>query len=452
MSLSIVILAAGMGTRMRSAMPKVLHEIGGRSLLGHVIHTASSLHPTAIHVVYGHGGEQVRATLAAAPVNWVEQAEQKGTGHAVMQALPAIADDHQVLVLYGDVPLITATTLQSLVDRSRSSLAILTAEFPDPQGYGRIVRNGQGSVRRIVEQKDASAEEQQIREINTGFLCAPARLLRNMLNQCTNDNAQGEYYLTDVVEHTVADGGQVDTVTTADLPEVAGVNDRVQLAALERELQRRHAERLMRNGVTLRDPSRFDLRGDLDSGRDVVIDINVVIEGKVSLGDGVEIGPNCVLRDVRIAAGTRIAANCVLEEAEVGENCRIGPFARLRPGAQLSRAVRVGNFVEIKKSTLAEGAKVNHLTYIGDAEIGREVNIGAGTITCNYDGVNKHRTVIGDGAFIGSNTELVAPVTVGAGATIGAGTTLTGNVEPGALAVTRAPQRTIPNWRKPKKR
>jgi bifunctional UDP-N-acetylglucosamine pyrophosphorylase/glucosamine-1-phosphate N-acetyltransferase len=452
MSLSVIVLAAGMGTRMRSRLPKVLHDLAGRPLLGHVLDTAASLQPQSVQVVYGHGGELVREHVSGENINWVEQAEQLGTGHAVMQALPGMADEELALVLYGDVPMIQVDTLARLAEAASSGLALLTADFDDPSGYGRIVRDDANAISAIVEEKDASAEIKQIREINTGFLAAPVSSLKRWLGQCSNDNAQGEYYLTDIVAMAVAGGVTVSTVKTSDCWEVAGVNDRLQLAGIEREFQRRQADELMRRGLALRDPARFDLRGKLEIGQDVMIDVNAVIEGRVNLGDGVRIGPNCYLRDADIGADTVIESHSIIDGAKVGEACQIGPFARLRPAAQLAARAKVGNFVEIKKSTIGEGSKVNHLSYIGDAELGKGVNVGAGTITCNYDGANKFQTIIGDGAFIGSNTELVAPVRVGAGATVGAGTTLSRDVDDGALAVTRAPQKSLANWPRPQKK
>ncbi len=448
MELHTVILAAGQGTRMKSALPKVLHAIAGRPLLGHVVDTAVALESERIHVVHGHGGDRVRAALDDPQLRWIEQAEQLGTGHAVEQAMPGIPDPAVVLVLYGDVPLVTAETLRALLDQARDGLAILTTVLDDPAGYGRILRDGDGAVQAIVEQKDATDDILAIREINTGLLAAPAHMLRGWLSRCDNDNAQQEYYLTDVVALAVADGCPVSAVAAADPVEVSGVNNRQQLAALERAWQWRTAERLMTAGVTLSDPARLDVRGELVCGTDVVIDINCVFEGRVELGEGVSIGPNCVIRDSRIAAGARIEAQSIIDGAFVGPDAVVGPFARLRPGAELADRARVGNFVEVKKSRIGAGSKVNHLSYIGDAELGAEVNIGAGTITCNYDGVNKHKTVIEDGVFIGSDTQLVAPVTVGRNTVVGAGTTVTRDAGPDSLVVSRTPQKTIPGWAK----
>jgi len=453
MKTGVVILAAGQGKRMRSRRPKVLHPLAGRPLLAHVLAAARALDPARIVVVHGHGGEQVRSALADEDCVWVEQAEQRGTGHAVIQAMPALTDMDRVLVLYGDVPLITPETLERLVALAGSTpLAVLTAELDDPNGYGRILRDAEARVVRIVEDKDASVEERAIREINTGFLVADHARLVSWLDRIDDDNAQGEYYLTDVIELAAREGVAIATTQPEALHEVAGVNDRVQLAELERIHQRRQAESLMRSGVTLADPARFDLRGRLDAEPDVFIDINVVIEGEVRLASGVRVGSNCVLKDCVIGPDTEIQANCVIESAEVGSNARIGPFARLRPEARLADDTHVGNFVEIKKTLVGRGSKVNHLTYLGDAEVGAGVNVGAGTITCNYDGVNKFKTRIGDGAFIGSNTALVAPVTVGAGATIGAGSVVTREAPADQLTLTRARQTTIQGWKRPTKK
>lgn len=453
MSLSIVILAAGQGTRMRSDFPKVLHTVAGQPLLSHVIATARGLDAGAIHVVYGHGGEQVRKTLAYLDVNWVLQAQQLGTGHAVAQALPAIADKDTVLVLYGDVPLTTAATLTPLlVQAQHGALGLLTAHLDNPQGYGRIVRDAQGAVARIVEQKDANETEHRITEVNTGMLAVNAASLKRWIAQLDNRNAQGEFYLTDIIALAAQDRVPIHTAQASSIDEILGVNDRVQLADLERRYQQREAARLMRDGVSLRDPLRFDLRGELTVGRDVIIDINVIIEGKVHLGDRVHIGPNTLLHEVDIAADTQVFSHCVIEQARIGARCRIGPFARIRPETALADDVHIGNFVEIKKSQVADGSKINHLSYVGDSDVGRRVNIGAGTITCNYDGANKHRTVIEDDVFIGSDTQLIAPVTVGKGATLGAGTTLTRDAPAGELTLARAGQKTIAGWKRPVKK
>ncbi|GAB4508206.1 MAG: bifunctional UDP-N-acetylglucosamine diphosphorylase/glucosamine-1-phosphate N-acetyltransferase GlmU [Sulfuricaulis sp.] len=451
-SLEIVILAAGQGKRMYSDMPKVLHGLAGKPLLGHVLDTARALKPAAVHVVYGHGGEQVRATFPHAGINWAHQAEQKGTGHAVAQAMSQVADQATVLVLYGDVPLIRPQTLQELLAAAGSGLALLTAELADPAGYGRILRDPAGQVARIVESKDASPAESRVCEVNTGFLAAPAGKLRKWLAGLRNHNAQGEYYLTDIISMAVTDKVAIATRAPRDISEILGVNSKPELAQLERMYQKQQADKLMQQGVTLRDPARLDVRGELTCGRDVVIDVNVIFEGKVTLGDRVQIGPNNVIRDSTVGTGTIIHPNCVIEQADIGADCRIGPFARLRPETKLATHVHVGNFVEVKKSDVGEGSKMNHLSYIGDTTIGSGVNIGAGTITCNYDGANKHRTVIGDNVFVGSNTALVAPVTVGAGATIGAGSVITKEAPAGELTLTRAPQTTKPGWKRPVKK
>ena len=451
--LSVVILAAGKGKRMVSDLPKVLHPVGGKPLLAHVLATARELEAMARLVVHGHGGEAVKTTFASeAGVRWVEQAEQLGTGHAVAQTLPLLDDAGVVLVLYGDVPLIRAETLQPLVTSAQQgNLALLTVELADPGGYGRIVRDEQGRVRRIVEEKDANAEERRLREINTGILAVATAKLRGWVAELDNKNAQGEYYLTDVVTLAVRDGVPVEAFAVAEPEQVLGVNDRQQLAELERFYQRRQAERLMREGATLLDPARVDVRGAVTTGKDVVIDVNVVFEGTVRLGDRVRIGPFCVLRDVVIGDDVEILSHCRIESAEMGAGAQLGPFARLRPGARLAAGVHIGNFVEVKKSNIGPGSKVNHLTYIGDAEIGAEVNVGAGTITCNYDGANKHQTVIGDGAFIGSNSSLVAPVRIGKGATVGAGSSVSRDVPDGGLCLTRAPRKDVANWQRPVK-
>ena len=448
--LSAVILAAGQGKRMKSELPKVLQPLAGRPLLAHVLDTAARLDAATTHVVYGHGGERVRAALAAAPVQWVLQAEQLGTGHAVQQAMPEVPDDHLVLVLYGDVPLMRAETLQGLVALAGArTVALLTVTLEDPTGYGRIVRDARGQVLRIVEQKDANARERAIRDGNTGVLCAPARLLRKWLGKLRNANAQGEYYLTDVIALARRDGCRVAPLAAPTVAEVLGVNDKLQLAELEAVYRRRRAEELLRAGATLIDPARIDVRGEVSVDSDVLLDVNVVLDGPVHLGRGVRVGPNCVLSNARIAAGTEIRAHCVIENASVGPDCQIGPFARLRPGAELAAGVHVGNFVEVKNSTLGAGSKANHLSYVGDADIGAHVNVGAGTITCNYDGVNKWRTQIGDRAFIGSGSMLVAPVRIGPGATIGAGSTITRDAPPEQLTLERSQQLTVAGWQRP---
>lgn len=451
--LEIVILAAGQGKRMYSDMPKVLHHLAGRPLLAHVLESARSLKPAAVHVVYGHGGERVREAFAQAGVDWVRQAEQKGTGHAVAQATPAVSDQATVLVLYGDVPLIRSQTLQQLLQAAGSgSLALLTAELDQPAGYGRIIRDKAGQVARIVESKDATPAEAAVREVYTGFLAAPADKLKKWLASLRNHNVQGEYYLTDIIAMAVAEGVPIATRSPQDISEILGVNSKQELAQLERVYQNQQAQQLMQQGVTLRDPARFDVRGELRCGRDVVIDVNVVFEGKVVLGDGVHIGPNNVIRDTTVGDRTQILPNCVIEESAIGSECRIGPFTRLRPGAQIADRVHLGNFVEVKKSKIGTGSKINHLSYVGDTTVGKDVNIGAGTIVCNYDGANKHPTSIGDNAFIGSNTALVAPVNVGRGATIGAGSVITKDAPEGELTLTRVPQMTKPGWKRPVKK
>lgn len=451
--LHIVILAAGKGTRMNSDTPKVLQKLANRPLLAHVLDVAHRLKPDAVHTVIGYGAEQVRQAFPSELSNWVEQIEQQGTGHAVMQAMPAIPDEAQVLVLYGDVPLISEQTLQQLLSAAQSSaLGILTVTLPDPTGYGRIVRDEQGTVLGIVEQKDASVAQQQIQETNTGILCAPAGQLKQWLAALTNNNAQQEYYLTDIVAMAANGDDDIVTVQPTTATEVEGVNDRVQLAAAERHYQQWAAHELMRNGVSLLDPARFDLRGHLKTGRDVTIDINVIVEGEVELADGVSIGANVILKNCRIGANTEIRANSLIEDAEVGRKCTVGPFARLRPGAHLAADAHVGNFVEVKNAHLGEGTKANHLSYLGDADIGQGVNIGAGVITCNYDGANKHKTKIGDDVFVGSDSQLVAPVFIANGATIGAGSTITRDVGEGELVITRVRQKHVPNWPRPGKK
>lgn len=451
--LHVVVLAAGQGTRMRSSLPKVLHPIAGRPMLEHVVGTATGLKPAAVHVVYGHGGEELRRRLAHLDVVWVEQAQQLGTGHAVAQAMPGVPDDSTVLVLYGDVPLIEQRTLAETVRRAGDdALAFISVHLDDPSGYGRIIRQADGRVSGIVEHKDATPAQLAIHEGNTGILAAGAARLRGWLDGLGSDNAQGEYYLTDVIAMAAAQGVSIDTVQPAQVAEVLGVNDRVQLAALERIYQARCTAELMREGVSMADPARVDVRGRVRAGRDVWLDVNVVLEGEVALGDGARVGPNVLLRDCRIGAGAQILANSVVEEAEVGAGARVGPFARLRPGAVLGESAHVGNFVEVKNTAMGAGSKANHLSYLGDSDIGSGVNVGAGTITCNYDGANKHRTVIGDGAFIGSGVELVAPVTVHAGATIGAGSTITQDAPPGQLTLTRARQTTVAHWKRPLKK
>lgn len=452
MSFSLIILAAGKGTRMRSALPKVLQPLGGEPMLAHVLNVADAANADQTTVVVGHGAEAVQAAFAEQTCSWVMQTEQLGTGHAVLQAVPTMPESGVAVVLYGDVPLVTRETLQALVAAAESGLAILTVELDAPTGYGRIVRNSNGAVQAIVEHKDATAEQLDITEVNTGLLAAPVEHLKRWLPALSNDNAQGEYYLTDVVAAATADNVPVQAVVVADADEVAGVNDRVQLAQAEATLRHRRATALMQAGVTVVDPARIDIRGQLQCGQDVLLDVNTMFEGQVTLGDNVRVGAGCVIRNATIAAGTNIAPYSVIDNAQVGERCTIGPFARLRPGADLAAEVHIGNYVEVKKSSLGKGSKANHLTYVGDAQVGAGVNIGAGTITCNYDGANKFQTVIEDDVFIGSGTELVAPIRVGKGATTGAGATLTKDVPAGGLAVERAKTRVIENWPRPKKR
>ncbi|QXI28558.1 bifunctional UDP-N-acetylglucosamine diphosphorylase/glucosamine-1-phosphate N-acetyltransferase GlmU [Pseudomonas vanderleydeniana] len=451
MSLEIVILAAGQGTRMRSALPKVLHPVAGNSMLGHVIHSARQLNPQRIHVVIGHGADQVRERLAADDLNFVLQDKQLGTGHAVAQAVPFITAD-TVLVLYGDVPLIEVETLQRLLQHATpEQVALLTVELADPTGYGRIVRNAEGKACAIVEQKDANEAQRAITEGNTGILALPAQRLGDWMSRLSNNNAQGEYYLTDVIAMAVADGLVVETEQPHDAMEVQGANDRRQLAELERHYQKRAALRLMAQGVTLRDPARFDVRGEVTVGRDVLIDINVILEGNVVIEDDVVIGPNCVIKDSTLRKGVVLKANTHLDGAIMGEGSDAGPFARLRPGSVLGERAHVGNFVELKNAVLGNDTKAGHLAYLGDAEIGERTNIGAGTITCNYDGANKHKTVLGDDVFIGTNNSLVAPVDISNGATTAAGSTINQNVEAGQLGVARARQRNIDGWKRPVK-
>jgi bifunctional UDP-N-acetylglucosamine pyrophosphorylase/glucosamine-1-phosphate N-acetyltransferase len=450
--LQVVVLAAGQGKRMHSDLPKVVHPLAGRPLLAHVIGTAQSLAPARLCVVVGHGAEAVRERLAGAKVEWAVQDKQLGTGHAVMQALPHLEDGGTVLVLYGDVPLIASGTLRSLVDAAAGGhLALLTQEVDQPKGYGRIVREG-GRVARIVEEKDASSGERAIREVNTGILAAPRAKLAQWLARLGNDNAQGEYYLTDIVAAAVADGVAIEVRHPSAPYESLGVNSKVELASLERRFQMNEAAKLLESGVTLADPARIDVRGELTCGRDVTIDVNCIFEGRVTLGDGVKIGANCILRDASVGAGTEVKPFTLVEEAAIGANARIGPYARIRPGAELGDEVHIGNFVEVKASSFGRGSKANHLAYVGDTSVGSGVNIGAGTITCNYDGANKHRTVIEDDVHIGSDVQLVAPVTVGKGATIAAGATIVKDVPPGGLTLTEAKQVSRPGWQRPRKK
>lgn len=451
MGLSTIILAAGQGTRMRSDLPKVLQRLAGRALLAHVVDCAAELAADDICVVYGHGGEAVRGAFPDASLRWALQAEQLGTGHALQQAMPEAPDDNRVLVLFGDVPLLTSSTCRRLLDETPpADVAVLTVDMDNPTGYGRIIRES-GHVSRIVEEKDAGPEEKAVREINTGVMVCAAGRLRGWLENLGNDNAQGEYYLTDVIAMAVNDGVTVHGVKADSWTEVMGINDKKQLAEAERALQERLVDELMKEGVGFADPARVDIRGTLKCGKDVFIDVNAVFEGDVELGDGVTIESNNLVRDSKLGAGTVLHSNCHLEGATTGNECEIGPFARMRPGAQLANNVKVGNFVEIKKSFVNDGSKVNHLTYIGDAEIGRMVNVGAGTITCNYDGANKYKTTIGNDVFIGSGVNLVAPLEIGEGATIGAGSTITKPAPDGQLTLERSKQVTIKGWKKPTK-
>ena len=451
MSTTVIILAAGKGTRMRSNLPKVLQPLAGRPLLGHVIDTAKKLQADHIITIYGHGGALVQNAFAHEQVQWVEQAEQLGTGHAVKVTLPVLPREGVSLILSGDVPCITEQTLQKLLDVSRETqIGLVTLTLADATGYGRIVREN-GKIQAIVEHKDASEAQRQIQEINTGIYCVSNAKLHEWLPKLSNNNAQGEYYLTDIVAMAIADGLVVASVEPALAFEVEGVNDRVQLAALEREFQNFQAKQLMQQGVHLIDPTRFDLRGNLTAGKDVRIDINVIIEGDCELGDGVEIGAGCILKNTKIAAGTKVQPYSVFDQAVVGEDAQIGPFSRLRPGTILANEVHIGNFVEVKNSQIGLGSKANHFTYLGDAEVGAGSNIGAGTITCNYDGANKFKTIIGDQVFIGSNSSLVAPVTIANGATVGAGSTITRDVAEQCLAVERSKQFTKENYQRPQK-
>jgi len=451
--LSVVVLAAGHGKRMCSTMPKVLQPLAGRPLLAHVLDVARALGADAIHVVYGHGGEAVRARFPDADLLWSEQRQQLGTGHAVMQALPKVDPGDDVLVLCGDVPLIRVATLKRLLEAAAGTeLAVLTAQVRDPSGYGRIVRNAAGNVQRIVEQNDASEAELAIAEINTGIVAGKAAAMSRWLDGLRNDNAQGEYYLTDIIELATRDGVAVAGYGLPDVDEAMGINDKTHLAAAERRLQSRLAREAMLSGATLADPARIDIRGTLKVGADVFIDVNAVFEGDVELGEGCRIGPNCYFRDVRIGPGTQVFANSYAEESTIGANCSIGPFARMRPGSELADRVKLGNFVETKKARISSGSKVNHLTYVGDSEIGTNVNIGAGTITSNYDGANKHLTKIGNDVFVGSGVNLIAPITIGDGATIGAGSTLNKDAPPGELTIARVRQTTISGWKRPVKK
>ncbi len=453
MPLSAVILAAGKGKRMRSSLPKVMHTLAGRTLLSHVYAGADRLSCDEIYIVHGHEGDQVRAAHQVFSARWIMQEQQLGTGHAVSQVIDSIPAAHLVIVLYGDVPLITGETLDALVEAAGDTgFSLLTAVLDDPAGYGRIVRDEAGDILRIVEQKDADEQEKLLCEINTGMMAVRADLLKKWLGMLTDDNAQKEYLLTDIVGLAVAEGIDVRTVSPVSVMEIKGVNDRSQLAELERHYQHLQARELMDKGTTLADPARFDLRGNLEAGEDVFIDVNVVIEGEVSIGNQVSIGPNCVIRDTRIGDGANILANCVIDNADIGARNRIGPFARIRPGSSLDEDVHIGNFVEIKQSEIGQGSKANHLSYIGDSEVGERVNVGAGTITCNYDGVEKHRTIIGDDVFIGSNTELIAPLKINDGATIAAGATISKDVEAGSLAMSKREAKVVKDWKRASKK
>ena len=450
--LAVIILAAGQGTRMHSQLPKVLHTLGERSLLAHVIDIAKQLLPKDIYIVYGHGGESIKERFPDSTLHWCLQAEQLGTGHAVLKALPEIDKDCTVLVLYGDVPLITKPTLEQLLHLlGDNTLALLSVVMADPTGYGRLIRDTEGAVCRIVEDCDAKESERPIREVNTGIMAGQARDFKRWLSALRNNNVQAEYYLTDCIAAAVNEGFSIGALVCQDPNEVMGVNNKSHLADCERVYQRRQAKRLLDQGVTLRDPARLDIRGTVVAGQDVVIDVNVVLEGDVEIGDDVMIGPNCFIRDSKLGSGTRLKANSIVEEAAIGEQCQIGPFSRVRPGTSLANEVHLGNFVEVKKSAIGEMSKINHLSYVGDSEVGKRVNIGAGTITCNYDGAYKHITRIGDEAFIGSDTQLIAPVTVGEGATIGAGSTIARDAPDQQLTLSRVDQVSIKGWRRPKK-
>ncbi|MCK5718573.1 MAG: bifunctional UDP-N-acetylglucosamine diphosphorylase/glucosamine-1-phosphate N-acetyltransferase GlmU [Thiomargarita sp.] len=453
MNLSIIILAAGLGKRMQSNMPKVLHQLAEKPLVRHVVDAISPLEYDKLHIIYGHKGELVRESLSDVKINWAEQKQQLGTGHAVMQAMPAIPDDHLVLILCGDIPLIQTETLATLCSQANeNNLSMLTVQLDNPQGYGRIIRDENGQIQKIVEEKDTNSEQKQIKEVNAGIYAIPAVHLRRWLQTIDNNNSQGEYYLTDIIALAKQDKIAIQTTQAHNNYEVMGINDRIQLANLERYYQLQQANNLMLAGVSLADPNRLDVRGTIQAGRDISIDINVILAGTVILGNRVQIGANTIIRNTQIDDDVEILSNCVIENVIIGKQCRIGPFARLRPDTILSEQVHIGNFVELKKSIVAQGSKINHLSYIGDTEVGKAVNIGAGTITCNYDGANKYKTVIEDNAFIGSDTQLVAPVTVGKGSTIGAGSTITKNTLSNELTLSRSSQKTIIGWQRPTKK
>jgi bifunctional UDP-N-acetylglucosamine pyrophosphorylase/glucosamine-1-phosphate N-acetyltransferase len=452
MTFSVVVLAAGKGTRMKSSLPKVLHPIGGKPMVQHIIDTVKKLGATNIHLVYGHGREQLQNKLSHNDLSWCLQEQQLGTGHAVQQAIPHIHDDEDVLILVGDAPLIKESTLKQLIAvKKQADLALLTVELKDPTGMGRIVRQGE-QVTAIVEHKDASVSQRQIKETNTGMMIMGGKDLKRWLSALNNNNAQGEFYLTDVIEMAAKEGKSIHASQPSCAIEVEGINNRVQLASIERAFQAEKAEALMLQGVSLLDPSRFDLRGEIEVGQDITIDVNVIVEGKVKIGSNVSIGANCILIDCIIEDNAIIHANSILEQAIVGQHCSVGPYARLRPGTVLKEQSRVGNFVEMKKTILGKGSKANHLTYLGDTVVGEGANIGAGTITCNYDGVNKFKTIIGDGAFIGSNSALVAPASIGKNATVGAGSIITKEVADNELAIARAKQRNVDGWQRPVKK
>ena len=451
LNLNVVILAAGQGTRMKSALPKVLHSLAGLPLVQHVINASKNLTPTTINVVYGHGGERVQQQINDPEINWVHQADQLGTGHAVDQVRNQLEDEQLVLILYGDVPLIREDTLTALLEKAKEGISLLTVNLNNPQGYGRIVRDKEGLVENITEEKDASDELKKINEVNTGILAVKAGLLKNWLSKLDNNNAQEEYYLTDVIAMAVNDNYVVETTQPENEYEVMGVNNRLQLAELERYYQKELANELMADGITLADPSRIDVRGKITHGQDISIDVNCVFEGNITIGNNVTIGANSVIKDSKIADDVVILPMSILDNASIGKGSKVGPFARLRPGAVLSENTHIGNFVEIKKSFIGVGSKVNHLSYVGDSLVGKSVNIGAGTITCNYDGANKHQTIIEDNVFIGSATQLVAPVKIGKNATVGAGSTITTDVIENELVITRVKQKSIQGWKRPVK-